>query len=118
MHILVCLLLVLQSSWGLHQAPTTMKTSAILRLARRNQLPATAAVLFSNAAMAVAVAEPVDVFKPVAETSLFGAVYLLGAVVPYFVFNAFIAPKLGMVKEVPEESNNSDANTNNNKTPF
>jgi hypothetical protein len=104
---------------GLHHAPLTK--NALLRLARQKRLPAavaTTAAMFTNAATALAVSEPVDVFRPLAETSSFSIVYVLGAVVPYFVFNQFIAPALGMVKEVPEDDGNGSDKDTTNKTPF
>ena len=104
---------------GLHHAPLTK--NALLRLARQKRIPAavaTTAAMFTNAATALAVSEPVDVFRPLAETSSFSIVYVLGAVVPYFVFNQFIAPALGMVKEVPEDDGNGSDKDTTNKTPF
>jgi hypothetical protein len=116
--VLVSALVVAQVN-GLHHAPVTK--NALLRLARQKRLPAavaTTAAMFTNAATALAVSEPVDVFRPLAETSSFSIVYVLGAVVPYFVFNQFIAPALGMVKEVPEDDGNGSDKDTTNKTPF
>jgi hypothetical protein len=116
--VLVSALVVAQVN-GLHHAPVTK--NALLRLARQKRLPAavaTTAAMFTNAATVLAVSEPVDVFRPLAETSSFSIVYVLGAVVPYFVFNQFIAPALGMVKEVPEDDGNGSDKDTTNKTPF
>ena len=78
------------------------------------------AVMWSN--VAVAHAEVRNVFQPTldqdtVQSSSFGAVYLLGAVIPYFVLNAFIAPKLGLSKEVNEDDPDN-MTPPNNKSPF
>ena len=94
--------------------PTTVPLQSIIPFS------AAVAVMWSN--VAVVHAEVINVFQPTfdqdtVQSSSFGAVYLLGAVIPYFVLNAFIAPKLGLSKEVTEDDQDS-MTPPENKTPF
>ena len=104
--------------------PTTVPLPAIIPISAGStsfvSISAAMAVMWSN--VAVANAEVINVFQPTldadaVQSTSFGAVYLLGAVIPYFVLNAFIAPKLGLSKEVPEDDQNSTTPPEN-KTPF
>jgi len=81
---------------------------------------AAVAVMWSNAA--VAHAEVRNVFQPTldqetVQSSSTGAIYLLGAVIPYVILNAVIAPKLGLSKEVNEDDPDNMTPPNNN-SPF
>lgn len=79
-------------------------------------------VAVSSMLPSVAAADVINVFQPTFKDGdmaavSFGPIYILGCIVPYFLFNTFLAPKLGLVKEGKEGDQKNNLPPEN-KTPF